>query len=117
VNFDQVVAELIEQCRGARGAAIIDRDGIPVVALPRGASLEVLGAEFASLLRGVGEAGRELSHGELKQFWVSAENAEVIVTSMAGGYFLLLVLDPDGLTGRGRFLSRLAGERLHSEFL
>jgi predicted regulator of Ras-like GTPase activity (Roadblock/LC7/MglB family) len=117
VNFNQVVAELLAQCRGGQGAAIVDPDGIPVAAHPRSATLEVLAAEFASILRGVGEAGRELSHGSLKQFWVSAENAEVIVTNMAGGYFLLLVLDPTGLTGRGRFLSRLAGERLHSEFV
>ncbi len=117
MNFDQAVADLIDGCPGACGAAIVDPDGIPVAARPRGAALEVLAAEFASIVRNVGEAGRELSHGGLRQLWVSAEAAEVVVTCMGGGYFLLLLLDPDALTGRGRFQSRLLGERLYAEFL
>ena len=117
MSFDEVVADLLRRCPGSRGAAVVDPDGIPVLSSPRTSSIEVLAAEFASILRGVTEAGRELSHGELRQFWVRAENAEVIVTSLAGGYFLLLLLEPAGLSGRGRFLSRLAGERLHSEFI
>jgi len=117
VSFDEVVADLLQRSPGSQGAAVVDPDGIPVLSSPRSASLEVLGAEFASIIRGVSEAGRELSHGDLRQFWVKTENAEVIVTSLAGGYFLMLVLEPDGLSGRGRFLSRLAGERLRSEFI
>ena len=41
----------------------------------------------------------------------------VILTSLAAGYFLVLVLNRDGLAGKGRFLSRLTGERLYSEFV
>lgn len=117
MSFDEVVADLLERCPGSRGAAVVDPDGIPVLTSPRSSSLEVLGAEFASILRGVAEAGRELAHGDLRQLWVKAENAEVVVTGLGGGYFLLLLLEPDGSAGRGRFLSRLAGERLHSEFV
>jgi predicted regulator of Ras-like GTPase activity (Roadblock/LC7/MglB family) len=117
VNLDQAVTELVENCPGARSAAVVDPDGIPVVANPRSHSMEVLGAEFVSILREVDQAGREFRHGRLKQFTVFSDDVVVILTTMAAGYFLLLVLDHDALVGRGRFLSRLTGERLHSEFI
>jgi len=31
VNFDEVVADLLDRCPGAGGAAVFDSDGIPVV--------------------------------------------------------------------------------------
>jgi len=117
VNFEDSMQQLIEDCPGARGAAIVDPDGIPVVATPREDSLEALGAELATILRDLAEAAREFQHGRLKQCSVFAEDATIVLTTIAAGYFLVLVLSRDGLAGRGRFLSRLARERLHSEFI
>jgi predicted regulator of Ras-like GTPase activity (Roadblock/LC7/MglB family) len=117
VNFDDEMRELIERCPGARGAAIVDPDGIPVVVIPDEGALEALGTEFAAIVGGVDRAGREFHHGGLQQLSVYAENAVVILTSLAAGYFLVLVLDREGLGGKARFLSRLAGERLYSEFV
>lgn len=116
MSFDEVVSDLLHGCPEARGAAIVDPDGIPVVAYPSGSALEVLCAEFASILREVGQAGREFHHGALRQFSVHAERVIIILTSLAEGYFLLLVLDTGAVVGRARFLSRVAGERLYPEF-
>lgn len=117
MNFDDSVRELMESCPGATGAAVVDPDGIPVVVNPKGASLEALGAELATVLRELAEAAREFHHGSLEQFSVYAEDAIIILTTVAAGYFLVLVLDRDGLAGKGRFLSRLMGARLYSEFI
>ncbi|MFV2072843.1 MAG: roadblock/LC7 domain-containing protein [Thermoanaerobaculales bacterium] len=117
MNFDDSVKGLLERCPGARGAAIVDPDGIPVVVRPREGSLEALGAELATVVRDLSEAAREFHHGDLEQFSVYAEDAIIILTTMAAGYFLVLVLDRDGIAGKGRFLSRLTGARLYSEFI
>ena len=117
MNFEDAMQSLIDRCPGARGAAIIDPDGIPVVVMPDDSSLEALGAELATIVGGVDRAGREFHHGGLRQLSVQAEKAVVILTSLAAGYFLVLVLNRDGIPGKGRFLSRLTGERLHSEFV
>ena len=117
MNFDDSIQHLLENCPGARGAAIVDPDGIPVVVSPRDNSLEVLGAELATILRDLAEAAREFQHGSLEQFVVFAEDAVIILTTIAAGYFLVLVLGRDGLAGKARFLSRLAQARLHSEFI
>jgi predicted regulator of Ras-like GTPase activity (Roadblock/LC7/MglB family) len=117
VNFDDVVAELLERCPGADGAAVVDPDGIPVVVAPRNGDLDALSAEFASIVKSLEQAGREFRHGRMQQLSVFAENAIVILTSIAAGYFLMLVMNRDGLVGKARMLSRLTSERLHSEFV
>jgi predicted regulator of Ras-like GTPase activity (Roadblock/LC7/MglB family) len=118
VNFENTLSDLVVACPGALGAAIVDPDGIPLAFAPdKDPALEVLGAELSSILRDIDQAGRELDHGPLHQLSVSAESATVVVTTTGGGYFIVLVLSPDGVAGRARFLYRLTGERLYSEFI
>ncbi|MBD3872752.1 MAG: roadblock/LC7 domain-containing protein [Acidobacteria bacterium] len=117
MNFEEPMQRLLEDCPGAQGAAIVDPDGIPVVVTPREGSLETLGVELATILRDLAEAAREFQHGRLEQCSVFAEDAIIILTTITGGYFLVLVMGRDGLAGKGRFQSRLAGARLYSEFI
>lgn len=117
MSFNDAVRELIERCPGAQGAAIVDRDGIAVTVFPAGNGIDVLGAELATIIRGVDDAGREFKHGPLEQFSVFTEKAVVILTTMASGYFLLLIMNRDGVVGKARFLSRLTREQLRSEFI
>lgn len=116
MSFQTVVTTLLESCSGARGAAVIDPDGIPVVTVPHDATLEVLGAEYARVLRDVDEAGREFRHGTLEQFSIYSETTIVILTVITAGYFLVVVLDRDAVVGKARLLSRLTRERLFPEF-
>ena len=117
MSFEESMKELLESCPGARGAAIVDPDGIPVVVSPEDGSLEILGAELATILHDLAEAARELQHGQLEQCSVFAEDAIIVLTTIAAGYFLVLVVSRDGLAGKGRFLSRLVRARLYSEFI
>jgi len=117
VNFSDAMENLMARVPGARGAAIVDPDGIPVVVTPDEGTLEALGTEFAAIVGGVERTGREFHHGGLQQLSIYAEHAVVVLTTLASGYFLVLVLNRDGLAGKGRFLSRLTGERLYSEFV
>lgn len=117
MKFEQPILHLLENCPGARGAAIVDPDGIPVVVRPHDATLETLGAELATIVRDLAEAAREFRHGDLEQLAVFAEDAVIIVTTIAAGYFLILVMSRGGLPGKGRFLSRLVRARLYSEFI
>ena len=117
MNFEAEITRLVERCPGSRGAAIVDPDGIPVVSIPESSSLEALGTELAAVVAGVDRTGREFDHGSLQQLSVWAEDAVVVLTSLAAGYFLVLLLDRTAVVGKGRLLSRLAGTRLYSEFV
>ena len=115
--FDEAVQDLLTRCPGSRAAAIVAPDGIPVVAEPSISEMELLGAELANIVREMEQSGQELHHGRLQQFVVEAENAQVLLTTMSEGYFLLMLLDSDAIIGRAKFVCRVAGERLRSEFL
>ncbi len=117
MSFQAAITELCESCPGSVGAAIVDPDGIPVAVTESEVVLEDIGAEFAAIVQGVEEAERELRHGSLRQLIVYTNELALILTLMGGGYFLLLLLHSDGLLGKGRFLSRLVGERLYDEFI
>lgn len=115
--FDEAVRDLLKKCPGSRGAAIVAPDGIPVVVEPAMYEMETLGAELANIVKEMDSSGEELHHGRLQQFTVDAENAQVLLTTMTEGYFILMVLESDAVIGRARFACRVAGERLRSEFL
>jgi predicted regulator of Ras-like GTPase activity (Roadblock/LC7/MglB family) len=117
VKFETSMQDLLENCPGARGAAIVDPDGIPVVVSPKDGSMETLGAELVTVLHDLAEAAREFQHGNLEQCSIFAEDAVIVLTMLASGYFLVLVLGRDGLAGKGRFLSRLVRARVYSEFI
>ena len=117
MTFESEMRSLLDRCPGARGAAVIDGDGIPVIVDSAVDDLELLAAEYAPIIRDIRSAARELHHGALRQFTIAADQVAVVLTSLAAGYFLLVVLEPQAPTGRARFYSRLSGERLHSEFV
>lgn len=117
MTFNEAVEDIMRTCPGAKAVAIIDPDGIPVLIEPAQPEIEVLGAEMASVIREMNQAGRELDHGALKQVSAAADRVQIVLTMMAAGYFLMVLLEPDAVTGRARLASRLAGERLHSEFV
>ncbi len=117
MSLQSAVTELLGACPGAVGAAIVDPDGIPVVIQPREAALEEAGAELALVVRDVERAERELDHGRLQQLTVRSDRTVLVVTLMNAGYCLLLQMEPGGLIGKGRFLSRVTGEKLYSEFI
>lgn len=117
MSFEAAITELCASCPGSVGAAIVDPDGIPVAVTESEVALEDIGAEFATIVQAVEDAERELRHGTLRQLVVYANELALILTLMGGGYLLLLLLDSDGLLGKGRFLSRLVGERLYDEFI
>jgi len=79
--------------------------------------VEELIAEYSTFLRDVTSANRELQLGELDQIMVAAEHKVVLITSIAGGYFLMAVCGSRRKPGQGAFACRTAAFRLRQEFL
>lgn len=113
----EALERLLFQCPGAEAAALMDPDGIPVLVEPRGADVEVLGAEMASMVVEMENASRGLQHGRLRQFQVGTDLEIIVLTTIAAGYFLMVFLKPDAVPGRVKFYSRVAREFLYSEFV
>jgi predicted regulator of Ras-like GTPase activity (Roadblock/LC7/MglB family) len=108
--FLERLARVRNAIDGARALALIDKDGIPVesVSSDPDLDLELLAAELITQARSISDDHRELGVGEVQQFSVTTDRLTLMVSSVAKGYYLLLVLGPGGSFGRARFELRRA---------
>jgi len=117
MSFAEALTE-VRKCAGVSVTAISDRDGIPVESWGGEAGeAEELLAEYSTFLHEVTNANRELQLGELEQIVVAAERKIVLITKIAGTYFLMTVVGREGNPGKARFASRVAASRLRQDFV
>jgi predicted regulator of Ras-like GTPase activity (Roadblock/LC7/MglB family) len=108
----------VHECRGVIATAISDTDGIAVETWGgMEDEVEELIAEYSTFLRDIVSANRELQLGELEQLQVTGDRRIALVTLITGLYFLLTIVNRDGNPGKARFRSRVAAQRLRSEFV
>jgi predicted regulator of Ras-like GTPase activity (Roadblock/LC7/MglB family) len=95
---------------GAVALSLVARDGIPVESVNTDPQLdlEVLAAELVSQVRVISDDHKELNVGEVRHLAVSTDRFTLMVTGVAEGYYLLLVLADSGSYGRARFELRRA---------
>ncbi|HEV8629854.1 MAG TPA: roadblock/LC7 domain-containing protein [Thermoanaerobaculia bacterium] len=95
---------------GAIALSLVAADGIPVESVntdPR-LDLEVLAAELIAQVRVISDDHRELNVGEVRQLAITTDLFTLMVTNVADGYYLLLVLADASSYGRARFELRRA---------
>jgi predicted regulator of Ras-like GTPase activity (Roadblock/LC7/MglB family) len=118
--FKQALEKIVERTAGAVGALIMGTDGISVekVILPEGrnSNLDVVAAEFTSLLRSAQKAGSDTGAGSVRELIVSLDEFTVVMRLFTKDYFMVLAVSPDGNLGRGRYELRKAELDLASEF-
>jgi predicted regulator of Ras-like GTPase activity (Roadblock/LC7/MglB family) len=90
---------------GAVALSLVDKDGIPVesVSLVPDLDLESAAAELVAQIRAISSQQQELSVGEVQQVTIAGQGMSFVVSAVAKGYYLLLLLGPDGSLGRARF--------------
>jgi predicted regulator of Ras-like GTPase activity (Roadblock/LC7/MglB family) len=90
---------------GAIALSLVDSDGIPVesVSSDPALDLEVLAAEMLAQVRLISDQNRELAVGAVQQFSVTTDRISLLISVVAAGYYLLLVLQPEASYGRARF--------------
>lgn len=99
--------------------SLVDGDGIPIESVSSypELDLEALAAELISQVRTMADSYSELSVGELSHYSVIAEGLTVMVSCVAPGYYLLLVLGKGGSHGRARFELRRARLLLEADLI
>ena len=117
--FLERLSRVNNRIEGAIALSLVAADGIPVESVSNDPDLdlEVLSAELIAQARTIAENHRELSMGEVRQITVSTERGTIMVSSVAPGYYLLLVLGPDGSYGRARFELRRARLAFESDLV
>jgi predicted regulator of Ras-like GTPase activity (Roadblock/LC7/MglB family) len=115
--FLDQLSSISNRIDGAVALSLVAGDGISVesVSSDPDLDLDVLAAELVAQTRAISENHRELEAGEVQVFSVATDRFTLMVSSVAAGYYLLLVLGPEGNQGRARFELRRARLLLESD--
>lgn len=108
--FLERLTEISSRLDGVVALSLVAGDGIPVESLNTDPQLdlEVLAAELISQVRVISDDHRELNVGEVRHLAVSTDRLTLMVSGVAEGYYLLLVLADGASYGRARFELRRA---------
>jgi predicted regulator of Ras-like GTPase activity (Roadblock/LC7/MglB family) len=118
VSFKEVL-EKVGRLKGVRGAVVIGDDGIIVEgnSVDPGFDTELASVEYVGSCRDIRRATESLESGELEEVTVVTEKHTLLLRTISPGYFLVVILGPEGSLGRGRFELRKASYELAPEFL
>jgi predicted regulator of Ras-like GTPase activity (Roadblock/LC7/MglB family) len=108
--FRERLAEISSRIEGALALSLVAPDGMPVesVSSDPALDLEVLAAELISQVKVISGDHRDLDVGEVRHLAVTTDRLTLMVSDVAAGYYLLLVLGEPASHGRARFELRRA---------
>ncbi len=117
--FAELLKQMLDRIEGAEAAAILGLDGMLIERAGRSYhhELDLIAAEYASLLRVTMKTAGDTRLGDLREMVIAGEAAALMIRVLSPEYFLLLVLAPDSNPGRARFEMRKAQLILEHEFV
>ena len=123
MSFASILRDIVEQCGGGLGAALMGSDGIPieqVVAERAPGVLQVddvstAGVEFGRILDEIRKASDALSGGAVSETVVVLARFQLVFRALDEETLLAVVLSPDGNLGKARYLIRNSLDALMRE--
>lgn len=117
--FRQTLRGIVERVDGARGAALVGADGIPIetFSLEQDVSIESVAAEMLALVKGAENPRGLAPRSPIQELVVVSDASRILLSRASPGYYLLLLLGEDGSVGRGRFELARAALELEKELV
>jgi predicted regulator of Ras-like GTPase activity (Roadblock/LC7/MglB family) len=114
MSFASLLQEIVENCGGGIGAALMGNDGIPIEEVQAGPApdgplrddIGTAGVEFGRILEEIRKASDALAGGALVETVVTLARFTLVFRAVDDDTFLVLVLGPDGNLGKARYLIR-----------
>ena len=115
MSFDSILLEIVNECGGGLGAALMGNDGIPIteVLAKSQAAQELLseeigtaGTEFGRILTDIAKASDALAGGSVHEMTVVLSRFTLVFRNVDEDTFLVLAIAPDGNLGKARYLIR-----------
>ena len=124
MSFTSLLREIIENCGGGIGAALMGNDGIPieqvvVASAPDGPltdDIGTAGVEFGRILDEIRKASDALAGGAVQETVVRLTHFTLIFRAVDEESFLVVVIAPDGNLGKARYLIRRQMLAIRREF-
>jgi len=116
MSFESILKEILSECGGGLGIALMGMDGIPILQLspqleqgasnPLGDDIGTAGVEFVRILSEVQKASDALNAGAMEETVVSLTRFQLVFRQVEDDIILVLALTPGGNTGKARYLIR-----------
>ena len=118
-GFKEALAAIAQRVPETRLLMIMGTDGIPIekLVVEPDPNLEMVTAEYTTLLRSTLVTARDTGVGELRELAVVTENMTALLESITSEYYFFACLAPGAILGRARFALRVAGASLEREFV
>jgi predicted regulator of Ras-like GTPase activity (Roadblock/LC7/MglB family) len=118
MTFNEILQEIVDQCGGGIGAALMGNDGIPIEEYGSDTSVEVgtAGVEFGRILMDIRKASDALAGGQVDETIIRMARFTLIFQPVDDENFLVLALTPDGNLGKARYLIRRHMLAVRQEF-
>lgn len=114
MSFETILSSLLES-PGALGAAFLDPQGEVIARAGDQAATEILGAYQSVWLAELGRAAERSGLGPVSGLALEFDGRKVLTAPVKAGFFLLVVLSPDGRPSVVKAGMERARERLASE--
>ena len=110
---------MADRIPGSLALALVASDGMMVesVASDPELDLEILSAELLSQVASISTDQSELGAGSVEQFSVTTREVTILISRVAAGYYLLLLLEHQGNYGKARFELRRARLELEDDLI
>ena len=122
MDFRQVLEDTVARVEGGIACVLMGRDGLaidayhnPTIELPFDSAH--FGIEYTALFHQMITVARQSNFGDPFEFLIRSDDLIAIFRFLTEDYFMLLTLSPEGNTGKGRYLLRIASQRLRHELL
>ncbi len=125
MSFENILREVLNECGGGLGIALMGSDGIPIVQLsaelgpglpnPLGDDIGTAAVEFARILCEIQKAADALNAGAMMETVINLARFQLLFRQVDDDVFLVLALSPTGNAGKARYLIRRHLPQLRSD--
>jgi len=114
MSFKEILQEIVEDCGGGVGAALMGTDGLPIEQVmvdgatdgPVLEDISVVGVEFQRVLDEVRKASDGIEAGAMEETVLVFARMSLVFRPVDHETFLVVAVAPDGNLGKARYLIR-----------
>lgn len=118
MDFNEIVANIVNSAEGSLAAVIMDKDGIPLAEFKKPdthVDIQTLGIEYTAILGEIRKASEVLETGNLEELTVRSDNLVFVIRLINEDYFIAAAMLPGGNYGKGKYYIRIAAPRIARE--
>jgi len=117
--FAEALREIAGRLPEVDALLLMGIDGLPIEKVVRNQNLnmEMLTAEFTTVLRNSNQTGVEVNAGTPDELIILSGKMTVIMKTITPDYFFMMICNPDANLGRARFELKKAKYHLEKEFV